>query len=144
MFNEVICTKPGRWSVRYLCLRGIDFVSFLYDFSVELFQQCAIFAFLLYCVIFLLRNYLPNNMYVVTRNIYPTFLGQLVVSELKSYQTYFNRRCPILDCPKLYKLPSRCKMPTLYTFNGRRCRGCYRNLCASYILPADSKSMLRK
>jgi len=33
------CTKPGKWVVMYLCVRGFDFASF-YDFSIG-FLNCS-------------------------------------------------------------------------------------------------------
>ena len=35
-------TKPGKWTVMYLCVRGIDLTSF-YDFSIE-FLNCVVFC----------------------------------------------------------------------------------------------------
>ena len=43
-FYWCACTKPLRWEVMYLCVRGIDFASF-YDFSI-VFRNCS------YCVVF--------------------------------------------------------------------------------------------
>lgn len=43
-------------------------------------------------------------------------------------RNYLNRGCPIQRCSKVL-IPSRCKMPSFYYYDGRRCRGCYKNIC---------------
>jgi hypothetical protein len=42
------CTKPGKWAVLYLCIKGIDFYLFFWYLILELFLQCGIFCFWFY------------------------------------------------------------------------------------------------
>jgi hypothetical protein len=43
-----VCTKPGKWAVMYMCVKGIDFALFSLEFSInslELFRPCGILYF---------------------------------------------------------------------------------------------------
>ncbi|VDI09511.1 Hypothetical predicted protein [Mytilus galloprovincialis] len=62
--------------------------------------------------------------------------AQLSYNPITLSENYLNRGCPILNC-RYISCPSRCKMPTLYRYNGRLCRGCHINICSSYIQPID-------
>lgn len=41
---------------------------------------------------------------------------------------FLNRGCPVLNCPVM-RVPSRCKVSVFFRYNGRLCRGCYKNVC---------------
>lgn len=52
----------------------------------------------------------------------------------------FKRGCPVLDCPKHRYFPRICRIPTVFKFGGRTCRGCYVNLCTHSSLHALLRS----
>ncbi|XP_062570648.1 synaptic vesicle 2-related protein-like isoform X2 [Saccostrea cucullata] len=39
----------------------------------------------------------------------------------------FKRGCPVLDCPSVHHVPRICRIPTVFKFWGRTCKGCHKN-----------------
>ena len=85
----IACTKTGKWAVMYLCVRGIDVVSY-YDFSVRLFRQCAIYCFLLFILLWTLCRCLYWLFWCTCIYIYYLILlGETLGKSLLSYSFDF-------------------------------------------------------
>ena len=50
------CTKPGKWVVMYLCVRGIDFASF-YDFDIW-FWNCSNSGIFSHFIVIMKKRYI--------------------------------------------------------------------------------------